>query len=66
PISGPGCIGNDIFEINVSTNIDNIKPKAVNLFNGFAAFFVPILAFLEITCIKNKRKFATGFGKIPF
>ncbi len=21
---GPGCIGNDIFEINVSTNIDNI------------------------------------------
>ena len=24
PISGPGCIGNDIFEINVSTNIDNI------------------------------------------
>ena len=25
PISGPGCIGNDIFEINVSTNIDNIR-----------------------------------------
>ena len=24
PISGTGCIGSDIFEINVSTNIDNI------------------------------------------
>ncbi|MGO5027186.1 hypothetical protein ACTQ3O_13175, partial [Mediterraneibacter faecis] len=24
-ISGTGCIGSDIFEINVSTNIDNIK-----------------------------------------
>ncbi|MGN8767932.1 hypothetical protein, partial [Blautia massiliensis (ex Liu et al. 2021)] len=23
-ISGTGCIGSDIFEINVSTNIDNI------------------------------------------
>ncbi|MGN8921553.1 hypothetical protein ACTNB0_10775, partial [Lachnospiraceae bacterium HCP28S3_F9] len=27
-IFGPGCIVSDIFEINVSTNIDNIKKIA--------------------------------------
>ncbi|MGN8767991.1 hypothetical protein ACTNDQ_15490, partial [Blautia massiliensis (ex Liu et al. 2021)] len=28
-ISGTGCIGSDIFEINVSTNIDNITRKKI-------------------------------------
>ena len=29
PISGTGCIGSDIFEINVSTNIDNIRIREI-------------------------------------
>ncbi|MEQ2389638.1 hypothetical protein Q5W10_13160, partial [Waltera intestinalis] len=37
PISGPGCIGNDIFEINVSTNIDNISNYVFGSSNFVAA-----------------------------